>query len=227
MAEKMVMHKINTSPGGRINIKMSSYQYRKSHCGDKTILRPSYLHNGISYTGKTTSLYWIRAQDSICYMKHQNTKIDQYINSNYTFSKNENLIWTKTNMCLWIFESKITLNISHTFLKGINITMRHSFSQCFHYIWHPCIYLIMLQNKARISPMPVKFCFGTLCHIYRVLLQAQCWDSNIPIMITQSHRYLFIETRIVPYTTKSFFHLPGPTMGSSTSVSAMMLNPVW
>ena len=38
---------------------MPSYQYRKSHCGDKTILRPSYLHNGISYTGKTTSLYWI------------------------------------------------------------------------------------------------------------------------------------------------------------------------
>ena len=31
---------------------MKSYQYRKSHCGDKTILRPSYLHNGISYTGK-------------------------------------------------------------------------------------------------------------------------------------------------------------------------------
>ena len=41
---------------------MTSYQYRKSHCGDKTILRPSYLHNGISYTGKTTSLYWIGAQ---------------------------------------------------------------------------------------------------------------------------------------------------------------------
>ena len=40
---------------------MTSYQYRKSHCGDKTILRPSYLHNGISYTGKMTSLYWIRA----------------------------------------------------------------------------------------------------------------------------------------------------------------------
>ena len=43
---------------------MTSYQYRKSHCGDKTILRPSYLHNGISYTGKTTSLYWIGAQTS-------------------------------------------------------------------------------------------------------------------------------------------------------------------
>ena len=46
--------------GGWFNIKMTSYQYRKSHCGDKKILRPSYLHNGISYTGKTTSLYWIR-----------------------------------------------------------------------------------------------------------------------------------------------------------------------
>ena len=37
--------------GGWINIKMPSYQYRKSHC----------LHNGISYAGKMTSLYWIRA----------------------------------------------------------------------------------------------------------------------------------------------------------------------
>ena len=40
----------------------ASYQYRKSHCGDKTIVRSSYLHNGISYTGKTISLYWIRPQ---------------------------------------------------------------------------------------------------------------------------------------------------------------------
>ena len=48
-------------PGPWFNIKISSYQYSKSHCGDKTILRPSYLHNGISYTGNTTSLYWIGA----------------------------------------------------------------------------------------------------------------------------------------------------------------------
>ena len=54
--------------GPRFNIKMSSYQYRKSHCGDKTVVRSSYLYNGISYTGKT-SLYWIRALLSgiICY----------------------------------------------------------------------------------------------------------------------------------------------------------------
>ena len=35
-------------PEPRFNIKVTSYQCRKSHCGDKTILRPSYLHNEIS-----------------------------------------------------------------------------------------------------------------------------------------------------------------------------------
>ena len=55
-------------PGPWFNIKMLSYQYMKSHCGDKTILRPSYLHNGISYTGKTTSLYWTKSQDVVWYI---------------------------------------------------------------------------------------------------------------------------------------------------------------
>ena len=42
---------------------MSSYKYRKSHCGDKTVVRSSYLHNEIFYTSKVkmTSLYWIGA----------------------------------------------------------------------------------------------------------------------------------------------------------------------
>ena len=47
----------DTYPEPRFSIKMPSYQYRKYHCGDKTILRPSNLHNGISYAGKMTSLY--------------------------------------------------------------------------------------------------------------------------------------------------------------------------
>ena len=48
--------------GPQFNIKILSYQYRKSHCGHKTVVRSSYLHNVISYTGKMISLYWIRAQ---------------------------------------------------------------------------------------------------------------------------------------------------------------------
>ena len=50
-------------PGPWFNIKMSSCQCRKSHCGDKTVVRSSYLYNGISYTGKMSSLYWIGALD--------------------------------------------------------------------------------------------------------------------------------------------------------------------
>ena len=45
--------------------KMSSYQYRKSHCGDKMVVRSSYIHNGISYTGKMASLYWFSPLDSL------------------------------------------------------------------------------------------------------------------------------------------------------------------
>ena len=59
---KRHIHDTAAHPGPWFNIKMSSYQYRKSHCGDNTDVRSSYPHNGISYTGKIISLYWIRAQ---------------------------------------------------------------------------------------------------------------------------------------------------------------------
>ena len=41
-------------PGPWFNIKTVPYQYRNSRCADKMILRPCYLHNGISYPGMTT-----------------------------------------------------------------------------------------------------------------------------------------------------------------------------
>ena len=43
----------------RFNGTMSSYQYRKPHRGDKTVVSSSFLHNGIAYTGKTASFCWI------------------------------------------------------------------------------------------------------------------------------------------------------------------------
>ena len=61
-----LLHKLTrTGSGPWFNIRMSSYQYRKSHCGDKTVIRLSYLHNGISYTDKMICFNWIRAQDLI------------------------------------------------------------------------------------------------------------------------------------------------------------------
>ena len=78
-------------PGPRFNIKMISYQWRKSHCGDKTILRPSYLHNGISYTGKMTSLYWIRAQDV-------NRHSDMMVQENSASTINPYILMCMTNI---------------------------------------------------------------------------------------------------------------------------------
>ena len=62
---KSIIAFFKSHPGPWFNITITSYQYRKSHCGDKTILPPSYLHNGVSYTGKTASLYWIGPQISL------------------------------------------------------------------------------------------------------------------------------------------------------------------
>ena len=52
---------LSQCPGAWFSIKMPSYQYGEYHYEDKTVVRSSYLHNDICYTGKMTSLYWIRA----------------------------------------------------------------------------------------------------------------------------------------------------------------------
>ena len=51
---------------------MLSNEYRNSHCADKTVVKPSYLHKGIPYTSRITSLHWIRAQ-VICGSIHSGT----------------------------------------------------------------------------------------------------------------------------------------------------------
>ena len=76
-----IMNHHYISSGPRFNIKMSSYQYRKSHCGDKTVVRSSYLHNGISYTDKMTSLYWIRALNE----RRVDSRSEAFLNQNFAY----------------------------------------------------------------------------------------------------------------------------------------------
>ena len=82
---------------------MPSYQYKKFHCGDKTVVRSSHLHNGISYTGKTTSLYWISALiftlEGSGYVFCRNTKStvyttkeDSFVNKTRTITMSLDLI---------------------------------------------------------------------------------------------------------------------------------------
>ena len=81
-----------TWPGPRFNTKMSSYQYRKSHCGDKMVVRSSYLHNGIFYTGKMASLYWTSPSTLRVEISYENNKETSHIHLEKVLLK-----------CLWCY----------------------------------------------------------------------------------------------------------------------------
>ena len=88
--------------GSQCNVKMFSYKFRRSRCGDKTILclEPSYLLSSISCSaiGEITYLYWIRAQ-----MYEMNDKIWKTIlEDNYILKLSETmhyLLYTSTTHC--------------------------------------------------------------------------------------------------------------------------------
>ena len=48
--QSYVFKNIVMQPGGRLNINMSSYQYRDPHVKDKTVLRLCYLLHGNPHT---------------------------------------------------------------------------------------------------------------------------------------------------------------------------------
>ena len=83
---------IQMRSGPWFNIKMSSYQYRKSHCGDTTVVRSSYLHSGISYIGKMSSLYWIRALLSTACILSCWTLYRNLISCGKCYSRNQILV---------------------------------------------------------------------------------------------------------------------------------------
>ena len=56
--------------GGRLNIKMLSYQYRDPDVKAKTVSRPSYLEHGNPHTWERLSLYWDGAQ-AIRHISHE------------------------------------------------------------------------------------------------------------------------------------------------------------
>ena len=87
---------------------MLSYQNRKSHCGDETVIKLSDLHYGISFTGKTVILiYWIGTQISpslthwgwvthICVSKLTTTGSDNGLSPD----RRQAIIWTNAGLLL-------------------------------------------------------------------------------------------------------------------------------
>ena len=152
--------KVKQHAGPRFNIKMPSYRNRKSHCGDKTAVRSSYLHNGISYTGKMPSLYWISPQVSIfmCIL--------------YAFRKLKKWLWydEKTNIGVLLYcYNRETVKIAITsiifFLCVLQITqfqfMKMHLKVSFAIFWP--FWLCWLGNQCIIGEKT--FVFST-------------WDSN-------------------------------------------------
>ena len=110
-------------PGRWFN--MASYQYRKSHCGDKTVVRSSYLHNRISYTGKIPSLYWIRALMS-CVMQIKHTSfLVQIVHGNpWDVIDGQLLFYSMMISMGTIFLNKIGLHAVIDILPKINAQIK-------------------------------------------------------------------------------------------------------
>ena len=155
-------------PGPRFNMKMSSYQYRKSHCGDKTVVRSSYLHNGISYTVKMSSLYWIRAlviQSTSASAAMVSTYLFwvfhfQYHGENYT----RQLFFYKVIIIMVKF-NKIKMIVLIIWIKhnSVNQTFNRTAADCKHF-WKDLLgaYLhFLLINKSNHGTLTFLYCYLT------------------------------------------------------------------
>ena len=83
---------------GWFNIKMSAYRYRKSHCGDKTILWRSYSRL-ISTMGFHILVWWHlyfeSAGSAVCYIDKQTAACAEMWKSYYKL----NPIWLQGSFC--------------------------------------------------------------------------------------------------------------------------------
>ena len=172
------------NPGAWINIKMTSYQYRKSHCGDKTILRQSYLHNGISYTGKTAYLYWFRAL--ILFSALTTTVVIpqcQYIMYTlwYIYDNVYN-IWARSRRCGCL----VTWFCYHLIAKPGNKTAASSCPEpyiCFHWVSKPLpLTTVMLVQLSNMYLLILNYnnmkSAGPVADIYNLVISYLIWRQS-------------------------------------------------
>ena len=131
------------------------------------ILRPSYVLNGISYTGKITSLYWIRAQAIWNHYAGQQSIVFYDINV-YLFSQ------------LWY---SVLITHTHTAKnKGLFDVVIAPY--CFMAVFRYCLQNRMLVNKTdwaswralwNINTLIDKCCFASLSVNWRVSFRKAAW----------------------------------------------------
>ena len=144
---------------------MSSYPYRKFHCGNKTFLRPSHRHNRISYTGKMTSLYWDGPQgiSSHCMdlflLEYSgfSTKMVRNAHSIHTYTCIHiyicvcvTRIWLLAITCMVLADKKkkkVSFIHSYTLMISNNISQMGTIFQNGHKIWEDVATLCELISK--------------------------------------------------------------------------------
>ena len=106
---------------------MLSYQYRKSHCGDKTAVRSSYLHNGISYTGIL-----------VCVSKLTIISSDNGLSP----GRSQAIIWTSAGILIM---RPLGTNFSEILIGNQTFSFKKIHSQMSSAKWHPfCLCLGVL-----------------------------------------------------------------------------------
>ena len=138
--------------GPWFNIKLSSYQYRKSYCGDKTVVRSSYLHNGISYTSKMAS--FILNLGPVAHISHVcvNTQAETKMGTIFQTTFSNAFSWMKMykfrlkfhwSLFLWV-----QLTISQHWFRpwlGTGQVTSHCLNQCWLVYW--CIYASLCLSE--------------------------------------------------------------------------------
>ena len=144
------------TPGPWFNIKMSSYQHRKSHCGDKTILRPSFLHNGISYTIWNRKKHISSSMPSHIFIGPHPTLIFPMESPTYTITETTSTS-SRSNIIIWMpgwHRSNIHIGIMGQ-MASHAITWKKTTSPCLPlkiHITRPCskTWLVMTLVPAQL-----------------------------------------------------------------------------
>ena len=101
-------------------VKVSRVPMDKSHCGDTTVVKSSYFHDGISYTGKMTSLYWISPQHAIVLFVAEHTHMFRSLGDRCTNGKPSDTTWSRNLVeCTEFVESISIFQLLRNFAQGV------------------------------------------------------------------------------------------------------------
>ena len=106
---------------------MSSYQYRESHCGDKTILRPSYLRNGFPILVRCHLYIESGPRAKPVFAKLQLQQITTDMNKHRMTSSNRNIFCVTGPLC-----GEFT---SHRWIPLTKASNAELWSFCWIYSW--------------------------------------------------------------------------------------------